>query len=501
MAKKQSIPGLDPLELAQGITSNADRANGKAGGGVVLLAASNTISGTNASETLLGTSSNADLIFGAGGNDTVWGRALDDTIYGGNSDDTLFGESGNDTLLGDNASDTSFGGSGNDYIIGSNGTDSAFGGDGNDSFDLGVNAELIDGGTGRDLVNLTSANSAIWFDLQLGAASGNNLVGGDSFVGIDDLLGTSFNDTFLGSDGDNWLEGNAGNDILDGRSGTDSLFGGNGNDTVFYDAADAFLAGGSGVDTLVMTSLADAVQLDLGFAFLGQAASFEGLLLGAGNDNFIGSNDASKYSGLDPGVNGLRIFGGSGRDSVSMRGAGLASFIDDFVDTGSGNDQIWGGYGNDSLLGGAGDDFIYGGKGNDSLFGGSGFDVFYVGNNEGLDTIADNAAEVNGLVLFWGWDSTFGGNFDGLDPSEVTIAYSGNDVRINLADGGEVHFTRSLTASGWTTSIDVLNLWDYGQGEAGNSPAPPSQFARDVWSATFDATTGQFTAFTLAVNG
>jgi hypothetical protein len=107
--------------------------------------------------------------------------------------------------------------------------------------------------------------------------------------------------------------------------------------------------------------------------------------------------------------------------------------------------------------------------------------------------------------MFWGWDSTFGGNYEGVDPSEVTITYSGSDVRINLqsAGGTEIHFERSYdTASDtWSTPVDVLNLWDYGNGDAGNATTVPPTYARDVWSASFDANTGEFTAFTLAVDG
>ena len=66
-----------------------------------------------------------------------------------------------------------------------------------------------------------------------------------------------------------------------------------------------------------------------------------------------------------------------------------------------------------------------------------------------------------------------------------------------------MHFSRTYnTMTGtWDTPVDVLNLWDYGQGDAGNSATTPGTYQRDVYSATFDANTGQFTAWTLAVNG
>jgi Ca2+-binding RTX toxin-like protein len=145
---------------------------------------------------------------------------------------------------------------------------------------------------------------------------------------------------------------------------------------------------------------------------------------------------------------------------------------------GAGHDEIWGGFGNDELWGGAGDDFIYGGKGDDKIEGQAGFDVFYIGQAEGEDAIQDHLAEVN--------------------------AYNGDLVEITFVErGGSVTFDRAFNSGTglWESSIDVLNLWDYGDGDAGNSSTVPPQFERDLWSATFDATTDEFTAFTLAVDG
>jgi hypothetical protein len=103
---------------------------------------------------------------------------------------------------------------------------------------------------------------------------------------------------------------------------------------------------------------------------------------------------------------------------------------------------------------------------------------------------------VNGLVSFWGWDSTFppvssGADvFDGVDPEEIMIACNGDLVEVTFVErGGTVTFDRAFNnGTGlWESSIDVINLWDYGDGDAGNSPTPPPQFERDLWSATFDA--------------
>jgi len=393
--------------------------------------------------------SSIEHVAGSRQNDSLYGDAGDNSMRGLSGNDSIYGGAGGDALYGDDNNDSLYGGSGADRMFGGNATDSVYGGSGADT--------------------------------QYGGA------------GDDRVVGATGADTQYGDDG---------NDSLFGDSGADQMFGGSGNDFLRFDQLDTEIHGGAGTDTAMGQDVKDVVQLDTErFNGTNGFAAIEYFYLGGGDDNFNGSSNAADFNLLT--TKGITLFGGSGRDSISMRGLNATSGIDDYIDAGSAYDQIWGGFGNDTIYGNHGDDFIYGGKGNDTLYGGQGFDVFYVGNDEGTDWIHDNAAETNGLVLFWGWDSTFGGNYDGLDPSEVTITYSGNDVRINMVNGGEVHFQRTYNSGTgtWDSTVDVLNLWDYGQGDAGNSPTTPSTYQRDVWASTFDPTTGQFTAFTLAVNG
>ncbi|GEM_PF-5374194 len=74
-------------------------------------------------------------------------------------------------------------------------------------------------------------------------------------------------------------------------------------------------------------------------------------------------------------VSGVRIFGGSGDDSISG---------------GGGADLIYGGNGKDSLNGGDGNDRLYGGRGNDIITGGDGGDDQLWGN-QGRDTLRGNS--------------------------------------------------------------------------------------------------------------
>jgi Ca2+-binding RTX toxin-like protein len=490
---------------------------------------------------LSGTAVNVNLATGVGSGGLAAGDLYTDVenVLGSNFNDILVGLAGSNTLAGFDGDDSLFGGSSTDSLIGDIGDDFIQGGSGGDS---------IVGGAGSNdfavYTNDVSQTEGVTVDLSTGTGTGGDASDdtpdsegnpqsiGETLFGIEHVIGSGNNDSINGDDGVNWLFGASGidalrggggndslfggdgNDLLGGfapgavDTGADSLFGGTGNDSLFYDPNDTALVGGIGNDLLIGRSGFDSVQLDAArWNFNGGFADIETFDLGDGNDVFLNTSSVTDLVNIGQGLN---VFGGSGRDQISMRGAaGAFSGMDDNLDGGAGNDIIWGGFGHDGISGGEGDDQLYGGKGDEKFFGNQGFDVFYVGQAEGTDLIFDEATEVNGLVLFWGWDSTFppvgsGADvFDGVDPSEIMIDYAGNQVTITFTErGGTVTFERVDNGDGtWDSTVDILNLWDYGNGDAGNSSTVPPTFARDVWSATFDASTGEFTAFTLAVNG
>ncbi|WP_312155042.1 type I secretion C-terminal target domain-containing protein, partial [Pseudomonas sp.] len=80
--------------------------------------------------------------------------------------------------------------------------------------------------------------------IDLNVAGQQNTGGGglDSWVSIENLIGSDDHDTLIGNGADNLLSGGLGNDVLKGGAGNDILIGGPGDDT---------LTGGSGNDTFV----------------------------------------------------------------------------------------------------------------------------------------------------------------------------------------------------------------------------------------------------------
>jgi len=195
-----------------------------------------TITGTEADDVLYGTP-DPDEIFGLGGDDRIYGLAESDILHGDDGNDSLYGAAGNDTLDG---------GAGNDRLFGDDGIDTLDGGLGMDSLWGGAGADTMDGGDGVDRALYTTATAAVTASLATGGTVGD--AAGDSFVNIENLYGSNFDDDLSGDAGANTLaglNGDAGNDRLVGGEGDDELDGGIGNDV---------LIGQGGADTFVFSS-------------------------------------------------------------------------------------------------------------------------------------------------------------------------------------------------------------------------------------------------------
>ena len=180
---------------------------------------------------------------------------------------TLFGGSGNDTLSTNGLLD-------NIYALG-----------GNDTLSAGSGTDWLDGGSGNDTVSFASARSAVAASLATGHGSAGDALG-DTYISIENLTGSNFNDTLIGDALANLLSGGAGNDTLTGNGGGDLLVGGAGNDIFDFNAVNDspaskmtsildFMVGGDRIDL----SGIDANSAKLGdqaFKFVGTAA-FSGL--------------------------------------------------------------------------------------------------------------------------------------------------------------------------------------------------------------------------------
>lgn len=496
------------------------------------------ISGGGGSDTIYGGDGN-DTLSGGGyaleydGDDKIYGGAGNDTLYaggqsgenlgtvildGGTGNDTFFGADGTDIVTYEDATSAVTvdlrstdpqnvgGGQGidtfhyigsvtgsafNDVLIATDGNNIMNGGDGNDFIDLSgwqqqfvfIGNDTANGGAGTDTVSFANARDVVTVSL---AIQGPQAVGGggggatDTLSSIENLVGSSFNDTLTGSKFDN---------VLAGGVGDDTIYGGAGNDTIrangFLTAADKF-DGGSGADTLALSG-----DYAAGVTFSATTIlNIETIALGAGfsyslttadqtvaakkvltiDASHLGSANALTFDGSAETNGGFAVLGGSGADRITL---GLGA---DTVDGGGGNDviivgttlraidQISGGAGSDTLaLNGAYSNLVLGVNTLTAV------ETLTVadGHNYKLTTNDDNIAAgktltVNGSVLGADYKLTFDGSRES-DGAFVLNGGAGADILIGGAGAdrltGGLGMDR-LTGNGGADKFVYLDVAD-----------------------------------------
>lgn len=204
------------------------------------------------------------IISGGPGDDAIDGSPFPGPLI-------ILGNAGNDVLTGSPSNDLIYGLGGNDLLIAGHGG-------GND---------LIDGGADGDTVRYASTTLGVTVDLEFGFASdatGVNVIGTDTLVNIENVIGGSGNDTIVGDGAANQLEGSLGNDVLTGGGGDDTLYGyladssvtagpnadvnagkdgEDGADSLYGGAGNDELHGGAGNDTAVFTGNAIDYKIEL----------------------------------------------------------------------------------------------------------------------------------------------------------------------------------------------------------------------------------------------
>ncbi|MBI6618415.1 retention module-containing protein [Pseudomonas corrugata] len=221
---------------------------------------------------------------------------------------TLTGTAGDDVLLAGNGDNVLNAGDGDDILATGTGNNTLHGEAGNDLLYSGAGNDLLDGGTGNDTASYAHATAGVTVNLGLLAAQNTLGAGIDTLAGIENLVGSNFNDTLTGDSAGNRIDGGLGHDVLNGGGGDDLLIGGLGNNT---------LTGGSGADTFqwqagnnghdVITDFAPGLdKLDLSQLLLGEngsAASLDDYLhftvTGTGA-SVITSIDVSSTAGATP---------------------------------------------------------------------------------------------------------------------------------------------------------------------------------------------------------
>ena len=299
------------------------------------------LTGSSIGNSILGGNGN-DTIFGLGGKDSLFGNDGNDLLIGGAGADALSGSAGsdrasystataavvasltspagntgdaagdtytsienltgsnfNDKLTGSNIVNSILGGNGNDTLLGLAGNDSLFGNDGNDNLVGGTGADALSGGNGTDTASYSTAAAAVVASLT-NPGSNTGDAAGDTYTSIENLTGSTFNDTLAGNTGANVLLGGNGNDTLNGRAGSDTMTGGSGNDNFIFNTA----LGASNIDKITdFNFVADTIRLDnaiftaivgVGVLSAGQFVSNTTGTAADGNDRIIYETDTGK---------------------------------------------------------------------------------------------------------------------------------------------------------------------------------------------------------------
>ena len=373
---------------------------------------------------------------GTPGNDVMNGTAMDDTMDGLAGNDTLYGLGGNDQLNG---------GDGDDRLVG------------------GEGADALDGGNGEDLAIYTASDAAVTINLDTGGATGGHATG-DTLIGIENILGSTFGDRLTGDGVGNLLSGFGGNDVLTGLAGNDRLFGGDGNDQLDGGEGADFMNGGAGRDFAVYRSATSGVDVHLGMGGTrGEAtgdrytdiegvvgSTFADSLIGDAGDNVLFGLEGNDQ--LEGGIGADDLVGGDGRDFAVYRNATEGVTVN-LAGVGSGGeatgdtytdiegvvgstfaDSITGDASNNTLFGLDGNDQMEGGLGADQLIGGDGRDfavyrnaadgviVNLAGMGSGGEATGDSYTSIEGVV-----GSAFADSITGDAGDNILFGMDGND--------------------------------------------------------------------------
>jgi VCBS repeat-containing protein len=234
------------------------------------------------------------------------------TLTGTASDDVLVAGSGNNVI---NAGD------GNDVLSAGSGNNEMHGGAGNDLLYSGAGNDLLDGGTGSDTASYAHATAAVTVNLDLLGAQNTLGAGTDTLTGIENLLGSNFNDSLTGDANNNVINGGLGNDFLNGGAGDDLLIGGMGNNTLTGGAgADTFqwLKGNSGHD-LITDFTPGTDKLDLSQLLQGENASTASL------DDYLHFTVSGSGASVMTSIDVSAMAGATPNQTIDLAGVNLAS--------------------------------------------------------------------------------------------------------------------------------------------------------------------------------
>jgi Ca2+-binding RTX toxin-like protein len=382
------------------------------------------------------------------------------TEFGGPSDLVVIstGSGTNYNIRGTNGSDEINGSIGGDLLYGMDGIDLLNAGNGADNLWGGLGADQHIGGNDAS-IDYARYDDTNWGNLTIrldGVANVGAAAVGDTYVGIEGLVGGLGADTVVGNASANFLFGGGAADNVYGQGGADYLNGGAGGDNLWGGAgADQHIGGDdAGVDYARyddanwgnLTIRLDAPASNVGAVAVGDTyTGIEGLVGGLGADTVVGNGSANF------------LFGGGGADNVYGQGGADYLFGD------AGGDNLWGGAGADQHIGGndAGIDYA---RYDDANWGNLTIRLDAPASNVGAVAVGDTYSGIEGLVGGLGNDVVIGNasnNFlFGGGGNDYIDGRAGNDYLNGGAGADRFVFNLAIGATNMDTIADFVHLTD-----------------------------------------
>ena len=338
-----------------------------------------------------------------------------ENLIGSSKADTLTGDAGNNMLNGGDGVDTLNGMAGNDTLDGGGGASNRLNGDeGDDMFIARAGVDTINGGaddeTAGDTVSYVNSNGRVRVELAGTVVGEDGYASGDTYVAIENVIGSNYDDRLIGSSVANVLTGGAGADTLEG---------------------------GAGLDTVSYAGSSQGVRVDLS-----STKDTAGFITTSGGDA-----EGDKIKEFE------NITGSDHGDTLT---GDLAANV---LTGGAGNDTLNGGAGMDTLIGGVGADVLNGGDTADKDPDTEGVQAdtgtvdtaSYAGSKEAVTV---HLVEENDYYTGSGGDAE--GDRIRNDIEEFTG--SANDNTLSLANGDTVSFAGLEDTVALDLSDTTLNL-------------------------------------------
>src|SRR5215217_7714996 len=309
-------------------------------------------------------------------------------------------------------------GDGNDVIRGNALNNRLYGMRGDDRLQGGPGSDILNGGAGSDTADYMSSPGAVHVDLQVGQGWGGDAQG-DVLRGIENVVGSRFNDVLIGSSRANKISGGLGADKMVGGGGDDTYSVDNRGDCVsekpgegydrIYTSISYALTDSSEVEMLAAVSSTSTNPLSL------YGNKDDNLLVGNAGDNLLdGRGGADVMKGLKG--NDTYLVDSASDQVVEMPGEGNDVVIASVsyalqagseievlrAAAGSAAINLTGNEFSHTLIGNDGDNVLKGGQGNDVVIGGGGVDAFAFSASLGatnIDTVMDFTPGVDRIWL------------------------------------------------------------------------------------------------------